>query len=276
MSEEAVALKRPALRYYGGKWRLAPWIIRHFPDHQCYCEPFAGSAAVLLRKPASQFEIYNDLDGAMVAFFKLLRERPEELIHQLNLTPYSRAEYNLAYEPSSDDMEKARRLFVLAWQGFGGPRKQMRTGWKYQRRAWHSGRADQITEWLQARQLLPIVERLSAVQFENDDALRVIHRFDSEKTLFYCDPPYPADTRNQRWSKSAYTFEINGEDHYHLCNVLKKIKGFAVISTYPNDLYEELFADWIRKERTAQTMNKSIGREVLYISPRTADALSLR
>lgn len=252
---------------------MAPWIIKHFPEHRCYVEPFAGSGAVLLRKAPSQFEIYNDLDGAIVGFFKLLRERPDELIRALLFTPYSRREYDAAFEPAADELENARRLFILAWQGFGGPRKQMRTGWKYQHRAWHTGRSDQITEWCQARELLPIVERLQHVQLENDDALKVIKRFDGTDTLFYCDPPYPADTRNAKWSKSAYSCEINGQYHYHLCNELNKIEGLAIISTYPNALYDELFAGWVRKERSMQTMNKTGGLEVIYISPRCSALL---
>ena len=110
-----MAVKHPILRYFGGKFRLAPWIIRHFPAHQCYVEPFGGAAGVLLRKVPSQFEIYNDLDSAIVTFFRVVRERPDELMRALILTPFSRQEYADAYEPTTDDLEQARRLFVLAW-----------------------------------------------------------------------------------------------------------------------------------------------------------------
>jgi len=266
----------PILRYFGGKWRLAPWIIRHFPAHTCYCEPFGGAAGVLLRKSPSQFEIYNDLDSDLVTFFRVVRERPDELMRALFLTPFSREEYSAAYEPAADDIEKARRLFVLAWQGYGGPRKQMRTGWKYQKRAWHSGRADQLSEWAHAIAFGPIVERLRNVQIECDEASSVIRRFDGAETLFYVDPPYPTDTRNERWSKKAYQHELAGHDHCHLANQLNSIKGLAIISTYPNEVYDEIYAGWTRKEKTCQTMNKTIARELLYISPRAAEALQLK
>ena len=100
---------RPALRYYGGKFRLAPWIIGHFPVHECYVEPFGGAMSVLLRKAPARYEVYNDLDREVVNLFRVLRERPEEFIRAIELTPYSRAEQLLAFEPApEDELERAR------------------------------------------------------------------------------------------------------------------------------------------------------------------------
>lgn len=104
---------RPLLRYFGAKWRLASWIISHFPDHQLYCEPFGGSAGVLLRKPISSFEVYNDLDGDVVNFFRCLRDHPKELQRLIDLTPYSREEYEAAFQSrGGEPLERARRYFV--------------------------------------------------------------------------------------------------------------------------------------------------------------------
>lgn len=259
---------RPLLRYYGGKWRLASWIIGHFPEHQLYVEPFAGSAAVLMKKRPSRFEVINDIDSQVINFFKVLRDRPNELATALRFTPYSREEFEKSFEDSSEDpLERARMYFICAWQGFGGPRKTRQSGWKVQKRTWESGRSDQIPEWNNAKDIFAAARRLSRVQIENDHALHVIRRWDTPGTLFYVDPPYPADTRNQRWCKSAYSHELDGQDHYHLANLLNKIKGKAIISTYPNPLYDELFKGWITDKKTAQTMNKTNATEVLYIKP---------
>ena len=93
-----VAVPRPALRYHGAKWRLAPWVIGHMPPHKVYVEPYGGAAGVLLRKPRSYSEVYNDLDGDIVTLFRVLRDpmRREALIEALTLTPYAREEFELA------------------------------------------------------------------------------------------------------------------------------------------------------------------------------------
>jgi DNA adenine methylase len=273
MNKTTPTLKNPLLRYYGGKWRLASWIIRHFPPHVCYVEPYGGAGSVLLRKPPSEFEIYNDLDSEVVNFFRVLREQPEQLRQALYCTPFSREEYEQSYHANGTPLERARRMFILSWQGYGGPRKQMRTGWKVQRRTWESGRADQLAEWNQAKEIIPAAERFSHVQIEHDDALKIIRRFDTSKTLFYCDPPYPADTRNAKWCKSAYSHEMGGHDHVHLINLLNQIDGMAILSSYPNALYTDMLSGWVQKTKTCQTMNGTQATEVIYLSPKLSAAL---
>lgn len=265
--ETPAQLKRPALRYYGAKWRLSSWIIRQFPRHGCYVEPYAGTGAVLMRKPRVKLEVFNDSDLEIVNFFRVLREQPEKVLHAIRYTPYSRFEFDLSYEAATEPIERARRFFVRSWQGYGGPRIKRLTGWKYQARHWESGRADQVNEWNDAKSLEAFVARLEGVQLECDDALKVIARFDTEETLFYCDPPYPSSTWNKSWNKDGYTHEIDAHHHVHLSNLLHRIKGMAAISTYPNPLYDEMFGGWQRLEKTCQTMNKSIATELLYLSP---------
>lgn len=266
----ASVVERPLLRYYGAKWRLASWIIEYFPAHECYVEPFGGSAAVLLKKEPSRFEVYNDLDADVVNFFRVLRTRSRELFRALKYTPYAKAEFLESYAPAEDELERARQFFVMAWQGYGGPRRERKTGWKYQKRGWDqnkSGRSDQVPEWNGAKCVMSAARRLLNVQIESDQALKVIQRFDTPETLFYCDPPYPAPTRNSKWAHCGYACELGLDDHVHLANLLNRIQGNAIISTYPNELYAGLFKDWTRVEKTTQTMNKTIGHEVLYVSP---------
>jgi DNA adenine methylase len=112
-------VRRPALRYHGGKWLLAPWIISHFPKHHIYVEPFGGGASILLRKQRSYAEIYNDLDGEVVNLFRMLRDHGDEVKRLVSLTPFSRSEFVDAYEPTDDDLEQARRTLVKSFMGFG-------------------------------------------------------------------------------------------------------------------------------------------------------------
>lgn len=270
------APKNPALRYYGAKFRLASWITRHFPAHITYVEPFGGAAGVLLRKPVSPIEVYNDADSEIFNFFKQLREHRRELLQAIKHTPFSREEHIISYDISvSCPVERARRLFVRSWQSFGGPSLHG-TGWKRQVSLWKDNpRINQLGEWRAAvRNIAFVAERLRSVQLEHDDFLRVIKNFDTHDTLFYCDPPYPGNTRS-RQHRQTYGVELLPADHTHLANALKRINGLALVSTYPNDQYKELFADWPSVTTTCQTMNKTIATEQLYISPRAYELLQL-
>lgn len=261
--------RRPALRYHGGKWRLAPWVIGHFPPHACYVEPYGGAAGVLLRKDRSHLEVYNDLDGEVVSFFRVLRDRTDEFIRQIELTPFSRQELDEAFEPAEDDLERARRFYVRAWQSRGGPRSQWRTGWRFQRTNARGKRS--VDDWTDTGHLRAIVERLREVQIEHDEALPVIERYDTPDTLFYCDPPYLASTRSDRWGSHAYTHEMTQEDHVELAQVLSEIEGMAIVSGYPSELYDDLYGDWAWVERTAITDARSRATECLWISPAAMD-----
>jgi DNA adenine methylase len=269
--------KNPAFRYYGGKFRLAGWIAGHFPPHVTYAEPFGGAAGVLLRKPMSPVEVYNDADSELFNFFQVLRNRRRELLQQLKNTPYSRQEHIESFDLNqSCELERARRFFVRAWQSFGGPSLRG-TGWKRQRGIWKNNpRINQMGEWRAAiKNLAAVADRMRKVQIEHDDALKVIKNFDSPDTLFYCDPPYPGECRS-RQHRQCYAQELTANDHVHLFNALNRIKGLALVSTYPNDLYAEIFAAWPSVTTTCQTTNHSkIATEQLYISPRAYDLLHL-
>ena len=261
-------MNRPVLRYHGGKWNLAPWIISHFPPHRIYVEPFGGAASVLLRKPRVYSEVYNDLYGEVVNLFRVLRNPAEarELIRLVTLTPYSRQEFEEAYIADGDPIEQARRTLVRSFLGFGafsaaGGRTGFRTGFR------RSGTAA-ANDWRHyPLALAEAVERLRGVTVENRPAVDVIATYDDETALFYVDPPYPLSTRG---TDAWYAHEMTDDDHRTLAAALHACAGMVVVSGYACELYDrELFADWTRIERSTHGDGARDRTEVLWIKPNT-------
>ncbi len=261
---------RPALRYHGSKWVLAKWIIGHFPRHECYVEPYGGGAAVLLQKPRSWLEVYNDKDDQVVNFFRVLRERPSDLVRAIELTPYAKTEWEMAFINDPDPVERARRFYVRAYMSIAGATAQWNTGWRRQKVISKVNGKKKMTpaslSFMKVEHLYAVANRFRGVQIECDDALAVIKRYDSPETLFYLDPPYPSSTRG-RWSKHAYTYEMTDEQHRELCNTLHNIAGMAVISGYQCELYDELYADWRRIDKQARVNGPGHATESLWLSP---------
>lgn len=108
--------------YHGSKFRLAPWIISHFPEHKNYVEPFGGGGAVMLRKHPSYHEVYNDLKDEVVNVFRVLRDpdQAQELKRKIELTPFSCTEFERSYEANGDGpVEKARKTIVRSFMVWG-------------------------------------------------------------------------------------------------------------------------------------------------------------
>lgn len=262
-------IQRPALRYRGGKWRIASWIIRHLPVHECYVEPFMGACSVLLQKPPSAFEVVNDLDGYVVAFFRCLRDRRADLEESIWLTPCSRQELRLAYEPAEDELEKARKLYMRCAIGRGSANRK--SGWRFQK-AWNGWGKDYPRLMKHLDHFGPIADRLMTVQIEQDDALATIRRFDGPRTVFYVDPPYMAEFRAR--SRDLYSTELNDEDHLRLAEVLHSIVGMALVSGYASPLYEKIYAGWRQVKKIAYGERQKQVTECLWISPAAEQALS--
>jgi len=240
-------------------------------------EPFGGAMSVLLRKSRSPLEVYNDLNGGVVNFFQVLREQPDELIRAITLTPWSRAEYELAQEQSDDPVEEARRFYVSAWQGFGGGRARWRQGWRYQVRSGTLWKPSSMS-FRNTDHLWTIVDRLRGVQIECRDALQVIRQCDAPTTLFYLDPPYVWGTRS-KW-RDIYAVEMSDEDHEELADLVMGLEGMVLISGYPSGLYTWWYErrGWRRVETQARTNGggaiSSVSRtEALWISPSAQRAL---
>lgn len=245
----------PAIRYHGGKFRLAPWILEHFPDHRIYVEPFGGAAGVLIQKDRAYSEVYNDLDGDLVNFFRVVQnpEQRQQLVQACVLTPYARAEFDLAWQPAADPVERARRLIIRAQMGFGsaGATKGT-TGFRIDTKREYET-AQHV--WAQyPASLSSLGQRLTGVMIENRPALDVIGAHDSPETLFYVDPPYVHDTRCRVSMKTArgYRHEMSDEDHVALLERLKDVQGMVLLSGYPHPLYEQHLSSWERREKVAR------------------------
>ncbi|HEY1198590.1 MAG TPA: DNA adenine methylase [Thermoplasmata archaeon] len=259
-----------AFGWYGGKFTHLDWLLPLLPStgvHH-YCEPYGGSAAVLLNRPPSPVETYNDVDGGVVNFFRVLRESPDELIRQIALTPFSRVEFLAALKQRSEPqigLDAARGFFIRARQSRTGLAQTATPGrWARCRTNSRSGMSAAISRWMGSVEGLPfVVERLARVQIECEDALDLIRRYDSPSTLFYCDPPYPHESRGD--SKN-YGNEYTDDDHRRLAGVLHSVKGLVAVSGYRCDLSDGLYGDWRRvdgPERTAHSV-KALRREALW------------
>jgi DNA adenine methylase len=276
--EDGMKPTRPLLRYHGGKWRLADWIIGFFPTHRIYVEPFGGAASVLLQKERCYAEVYNDLDGEIVNVFRVLQdpEKRARLIDMLHFTPYSRAEFNLAWEKTDDPVESARRVIIRAQMGFGsaGATKGS-TGFRRDtERRYTTAMADweRYPECLEA-----IIDRMRGVQIECRPALEVIRTNDREDTLFYVDPPYLHGTRVMDGSTRYYRHEMTDADHSELLDRLNAARGMIVLNGYPSELYDNALQGWARYTKPSRA---SAGRgtvmrtEVVWLNEACAAALS--
>lgn len=254
---------RPAMRWHGGKWVLAPWIIGHFPTHRVYVEPFGGAASVLLRKPRSYAEVYNDLDGDAVNLFQVLRsDRAGELVEALRLTPFSRAEFMEAYSAAHDPVERARRLIIRSFMGFGSNGHARSTGFRANSNRSGTTPAHDWSNYPDA--LVLVVERLSGVVIENRDAKKVMAAHDGQDTLHYVDPPYVFATRSDL--SKDYAVELSDQDHAELLEFLCTLEGAVVLSGYPHPMYDAHLAKWRRVERAALADGAKKRTEVLWLN----------
>lgn len=266
---------RPLLRWHGGKWKLAPWIISHFPPHRTYVEPFGGAASVLLRKPRAYAEVYNDTWRVAVDVFRCARDPAlaAELERRLRLTPFARDEFKGAYIVEGDDMvERARKAIVRSFMGFGSASTngEYLTGFRASSR--RSGTTPAL-DWQHYPDLVQsFTERLQGVVIENKDYSEVIEQHDHEDSLIYCDPPYPHETRNMRRGNAAYAHEFTRADHEHLAEQLHVCAGMVAVSTYPCKLYDRLYAGWMVSETEAFADGARKRREVLYLNAAAANA----
>lgn len=251
--------KMIAFGYYGGKFAHLDFILPLLPfNYTHYCEPFGGSAAVLINRKPVEVETYNDIDSEVTNFFACLRKNGEELIRLISLTPFSREELVHANipEPGLTSLERARRFFVRARQTRTGLAQTSSEGrWAHCILTSRAGMAGAVSRWLGSVEgLAEIVQRLQRVQIENVPAIEAIRRYDSPDTLFYCDPPYPHEARGDA---KAYGFEMSDRDHEELADALHSVEGAVALSSYRCGLMDRLYRNWRRIDSPVHLCNSS-------------------
>lgn len=276
-----MSVTSPVIRYHGGKFRLAAWVLEHFPPHQVYIEPFGGAAGVLMQKQRSHGEVYNDLDGDIVNLFRVLQdhETRQALTELLVLTPYAREEFEIAWIYTEEPVERARRTVIRAQMGFGSAgASKGTTGFRIDCYRQY-GTAQQL--WARyPDQLSSIGHRLAGVLIENRPAIDIMRAHDSPQALHYVDPPYMHDTRVRGAQKGRYyRHELDDAQHAELLGVLNTLQGMVVLSGYPSELYKACLEGWTMNTTTARI---SAGRggdtrtECLWVNPACMAALQQR
>ena len=265
-------LKRPLVRYHGGKWRLAPWIIENLPPHKCYVEPFGGGGSVLLRKPRAYAEVYNDLDGEIVNLFNVVREQGEKLALLCELTPFSRDEFNQSYEPNQDPLEQARRTLIRSFMGFGSASVSMqKSGFRSNSNRPGTTPAHDWENYPES--LRKIISRLRGVVIENREASKCMVQHDALTTLHYVDPPYVHATRYLKNKTHCYRHEMTDSDHEALAKTLHNLSGMVVLSGYHSDLYNDLYPAWHKVEKRAFADGAKERMEVLFLNKAAQSAV---
>ena len=249
---------RSPIQWFGGKGRMISKLLPLLPRCHTWVEVFGGGASLTMARQPSPVEVYNDLDGDLCAFFRVLAD--EELFarfyRRVGLLPYAREiynEYRASWRECDDPVERAARWFVVARQSFSGI---FALSWGTMVTASCRGMSASCSCWLSCLEMLPEIHaRLLRVQIENSDFRVILDRYDTPDTLFYCDPPYVQSTRRD----GGYTCEMSDADHRELVELLLTRRGMCVLSGYASELYLPLEdAGWLRMD--FQTVCHAAGR----------------
>ena len=257
---------KAVIRYPGSKWGIARWIISHFPagyENMLYLEPFFGSGAVFFNKAPGKVETINDLDSDVVNLFRVLREQADELRQMLELTPYSREEYDRSFEPCDDPVEMARRFVVRTTQAIG-PRLDGKCGWRNHKTMKIGGTAckwGSCAETIEAAAARLRGDPTHLVQIEHMDALRLIERYNDPGVLMYIDPPY---IRSLRKGGALYRHEMSYTQHMELLRIITESRARIIISGYDDTLYDTLLSGWYKDSIMSHTTSAHMAKETIW------------
>ena len=242
--------KQIAFNYFGGKFTWLEYLYANFPSGFTHLvDLFAGSMVVSLNYPGKVIKTANEINGEITNFFRMLRDREEDLVRLLRLTPCSELEYDSCWNTDgADDIERARRFYVRVRQSFFGLGCQRSNkGWHMTKKHVNAQGGETVSRWKNGVENLHEIARSIRNNFQiiNGHYMDCIDKIDCSEVFFYCDPPYPEESRN---SKGAYLFDFSDKDHTDLADKLHRIKGRAMISGYECQMMNDLYGDW-RKEK---------------------------
>lgn len=243
---------------------MARDLNRMIPDHRTYCEPYAGSMALLFTKNPSPIEIVNDLDSDVVNLFRCIQQDSERLARLVMTTPYSREVYDAQFLGDNEyasRYQKAAGFLVKCWQGHGFRTTGGKVGWKNdvhgRERAYALWNWYRLPGWI-----IEVAERLRTVQIENRPALEVIQRFDFDDVFMYLDPPYLLERRRAR----QYACEMTNNDHEELLRVITQSKARIMISGYASQMYDKYLKDWRRMEFPSMAEHAGLRTEIVWMN----------
>jgi DNA adenine methylase len=236
-----------AFRYPGSKATLMRRGLRRLiPPHEHFVDVFGGTGAVLMNKPRSPVETFNDLNGDLCNVFTVLQNdaKRQRLCRLLGYTPHSRRMFerclDLLLRGAGDTVTRAWAYLVVANQARAGldPTIVLPSAWGYRLK---SGRRDR---WPLLPQFLEQVgRRFRDVQIENSSWESILRRYDGTEVLMVLDPPYPVSVRT---SKTLYKHEMTQEDHERLLWAVRRLRALAIVCSYDNALYRRQLAGWRR------------------------------
>lgn len=215
---------------------------------------FIGDQEVVAIETTSHTYVAEGLASHNCNFWRVLREQPDDLERVCALTPHSREEHQLCYEPAEGDLERARRTWVRLTQGRAGQIRQ-RTGWRFREKPETHSMPAYLASYVS--RLHPAARRLASVSIECRPAVDVVAAYGRhEGVLIYADPPYLDSTRTNALHGDVYVHEMRGEDsHRELAAALRAARATVVLSGYDSPLYAELFEGWHRTDLTATCGN---------------------
>lgn len=221
---------KPIIPWIGGKSRLAREILPLFPDHTCYCEPFAGAAALFFRKEPVKAEILNDINGELINLYRVVQHHLEEFVRQFKWALTSRQVFAWMQETRPEtltDIQRAARFYYLQRHAFGGTVE----GQTFGTATTSPPRLNllRLEETLSAAHL-----RLAQATIEHLPWADCFRRYDREHTLFFCDPPY--------WETAGYGVPFPLGEYEQLAAAARSANGKMIITVNDHPEMRRVFA----------------------------------